>query len=108
MTPDQIRDWWIDNDGVGEDDEYSHHPSDVYATEQGFGVVLCIPEEEDEDEKEDYILAVRHSLTAFFGEYPELRGELRVAIDLDDGSDGKDLVHTAGFWEGEELVHEAG
>ena len=84
MTPDEIRDWWVDNEGAGEDDEYAHHPSDVYETEQGFGVVLCILDEEDEDEQADYILAVRNSLSAFFEEHPELKGRLRVALDFDD------------------------
>ena len=108
MTPDEIRDWWVDNEGAGEDEEYAHHPSDVYETEQGFGVVLCILDEEDEDEQADYILAVRNSLSAFFEEHPELKGRLRVALDFDDGSDGEELVQSAAFWEGDELVHEAG
>jgi len=108
MTLDELREWWQDNDGEGENDEYAHHPSDVFETEQGVGVVLCIMDEEDEEEQADYIVAVRHSLAALFEEHPEYEGRLRVAIDFDDGSDGESLVHTAAFWEGDELIHEAG
>ena len=108
MTADEIREWWLNNDGEGEDDEYAHHPSDVFETEQGFGVVLCISEDEDEDEQADYIIAVRNSLSALFEEHPELQGKLRIALDYDDGSDGEELVQTTAFWEGDELVHEAG
>lgn len=108
MNADDVREWWTENDGQGEDDEYAHHPSDVFETEWGFGVVLCIMDEEDEDEQADYVLAVRSSLSAFFEQHPELNGKLRVALDFDDGSDGESLVQTEGFWQGDELVHEAG
>ena len=32
MTADEIREWWINNDGEGENEEYAHHPSDVFET----------------------------------------------------------------------------
>jgi len=114
MDAAELQRWWEDNDGEGEDEEYAHHPADVHETDHGYGVVLCLPEDDDEAYQDgdsanpDYVAAVRGSLAALFEEHPELKGRVRVALDFDDGTDGESLVQTAEFWQGDDLVQEAG
>ena len=114
MDTSELRDWWEETDGEGEDEEYPHHPADVYETEWGLGVVLCLPEDDDEAYQDgesaspDYVLAVQNTLAVLFEEQPDLKGKVRVALDFDSGSDGEELVQTAAFWESDQLVQEAG
>ena len=114
MNVDTMRTWWESHDGEGEDDEYAHHPSDVFETAWGLGVVLYLPEDDDDSYQDgdsvspDYMIAVRHSLTVLFEQHPDLMGTVRVALDFDSGTDGEALVQTAAFWDSDALIQEAG
>ena len=43
MDRNEILDWWENFDGIGDEEEYAHHPSDVIQTQWGTGIILCLP-----------------------------------------------------------------
>ena len=108
MDTEEIYEWWEETDGEGDDEEYPHHPAEVYETQWGIGVVLRLPYSEDGDYQTedseinpDYLKAVEHTLGLFYEAYPELKGKTRVAIDFDSGSDGEVRVKDEKAWTGE-------
>ena len=115
MDTDAVQEWWESHDGEGEDDEYAHHPSEVFETDKGLGIVLCLIEDDDEgyqtedgEVSPDYLIAVQASLAEFLEAHPDLNGKVRIALDFDDGSDGEALVQSDSFWSGDQLIQPAG
>tara|TARA_B100000674_G_C37637294_1_gene821664 strand:+ start:426 stop:776 length:351 start_codon:yes stop_codon:yes gene_type:complete len=112
MSHDEILTWWEETDGEGEDEEeYPHHPAEVYETQWGLGVVLCLPitdsedyQTEDSEVNPDYVRAVEHTLALFYEAYPEWKGKTRIALDFDDGSDGNQVVNNQASWENAQVI----
>ena len=108
MDTSELRDWWEETDGEGEDEEYPHHPADVYETEWGLGVVLCLPEDDDEAYQDgesaspDYVLAVQNTLAVLFEEQGS-QGRFGSRSTSTAGPTARS-GSTAAFWESDQLV----